>query len=109
MISILERKWWVGALVFVPSLIVGGPMLGLYLLWRLPAFLRAVRSEPGKRGRSRAARGQCRSIKTGRHAPREAFSPSIPHGPGAPNNEVSPAPNKKPREPEQGPRGFLRH
>ena len=43
MISILERKWWVGALVFVPSLIVGGPMLGLYLLWRLPAFLKAVR------------------------------------------------------------------
>ena len=45
MISILERKWWVGALVFVPSLIVGGPMLGLYLLCRLPAFFRAVRSD----------------------------------------------------------------
>ena len=42
MISILERKWWAGVLVFLPSIVIGGPMLGLYLLWRLPAMLRAV-------------------------------------------------------------------
>ena len=46
MISILERKWWIGALVFLPSLAVGGPMLGLYLLWRLPAMLRVAQWHP---------------------------------------------------------------
>ena len=47
MISILERKWWTGVLVFLPSIVIGGPVLGLYLLWRLPAMLRAVRSTSG--------------------------------------------------------------
>ena len=44
LISVLERKWWAGLLVFVPALVIGGPTIGLYLLWRLPALLRVVQS-----------------------------------------------------------------
>jgi len=42
LISILEQKWWAGCLVFIPAIVIGGPMVGLYLLWRLPALMRAV-------------------------------------------------------------------
>ena len=42
LIAVLERKWWLSIALFIPTAVVGGPLIGIYMLWRLPAFFTAV-------------------------------------------------------------------